>query len=214
MENITLEWFFKMPGLFVTAGIVLILVAILIFLIAGIKSKSRVASDSYDTDIPNNTKLELDNSVEATNETPNALHLTTPVIADANVVTPPVETPKPIEPMIAPEINSQTETPSTTNIELNSPSDIKIEPIAPVVTPIEEVPVAPLTVNIEPVTPEPVTVEPVAKVETPSTTTYEEIEPKPMATIPTEINQATNLPIPEPVNSQDQTVVKSEEEII
>ena len=69
MEKINLEWFFKLPGLFITGGVLLILIAILVYIIGSKKERS-VAKDEANNTI--DTK-----SAEEENKTENVV---TPLI--------------------------------------------------------------------------------------------------------------------------------------
>lgn len=45
MSDITLEWFFQIPGLFITIGVLLILIALLVLIIGGSKAKNKKQED-------------------------------------------------------------------------------------------------------------------------------------------------------------------------
>lgn len=45
MNEITLEWFFQIPGLFITIGVLLILIALLVLIIGGSKAKNKKQDD-------------------------------------------------------------------------------------------------------------------------------------------------------------------------
>ena len=54
MDNITLEWFFQLPGLFITGGVLLILIAIIVYIIASKKEKSISSNETnYGVDTSN-----------------------------------------------------------------------------------------------------------------------------------------------------------------
>ena len=125
-----IEWFLKLPGLFITGGVVLILIALIVFLISGKKGGKTEATDSK----PNVDEV---NNVSA--------DTTTPVVEPVAPVVEPVT----VEP-VAPTVEPVTVEPVTPTVE-----PVAVEPVAPTVEPAPVEPVAPVVgpVAVEPVTP-------------------------------------------------------------
>ena len=116
-ENMNIEWFFKVPGLFITGGVLLILVALLVFILGGKSGKKEAKSDNdkVDNGIPDTTTpVESNDAVAPVAEAPAV------TIEPVTPVAPAVETPavtiEPVAP-VAPAV----ETPAIT-----------IEPVTPV----------------------------------------------------------------------------------
>ena len=52
MDNIDIEWFFKVPGLFITGGVFLILIAIIVYIVGNSKAKKASQDDTnYTVDV-------------------------------------------------------------------------------------------------------------------------------------------------------------------
>lgn len=180
MENINLEWFFKLPGLFITGGIFLILIAIVVYLIGSSKEKKALKEES-------NYGVDSDNmKVEAPNE-----EVVTPLV-NPNVVTEPVKS----------EVNTIGGQPVNvvgTNEKVEETPVASFNPVITPVTPVNE------SVEVNPVTPVSLeekdpSKEEVKVVETPSITPIiTPIEPvntvesvnKPSEVTPVEINVVT-----------------------
>jgi len=64
MSEITLEWFFQIPGLFITIGVLLILIALLVLIIGSSKAKNKKAED---LSLVDDVEEPVANSVEAVN---------------------------------------------------------------------------------------------------------------------------------------------------
>lgn len=127
------EWFFKMPGLFITGGVVLIIIALVVFLIGSKKGEQTKIEENNTESVPEIGKENSSIAVEQPNES------VTPVGVAVEPVTPVTVEPVTVEPV----------TPVTVE-------PVTVEPVTPVAP-------EPVTVEpVAPVTPEPVTVEPTA----------------------------------------------------
>ena len=174
-ENMSFEWFFKMPGLFITGGVVLILIALLVFLLGSKKEANKegnLVEPKNDGGESNNVPVEpvapipvepVSAPVSVEPVAPVAVEPVAPVTVEPVVA--PVA-PTPVEPVITPvaPINIEPAVP-VTPVGVTPVAPITIEPVVPV-TPVgvEPViaPVPPVTVNTVASAP----VEPVAQVDT------------------------------------------------
>ena len=153
-ENMSLEWFFQLPGLFITGGIVLILIALLVFIISSKgekKADDNLESAANETEVPNQPIGEI-NSI-------GNIGTSEPVKLDS--IIPQVEVnPAPVEPAPV-EVNVVTPEPVTPQVEINpvpvepAPVEVNVatpEPVVPQVevTPAPEEP-APMEINPVPV---------------------------------------------------------------
>ena len=152
MNGITLEWFFKLPGLFITCGVLLILIALLVFIISGSKARKQNAE--------NNLTVEADNHVQENNDN----QVVEPII---NV--PKMDTAIPTSPVNNNVIGSQ-----PINTIGGQSVDTSINPVSsqmeaasfePIITPIggnnnevasEPIKIEPVITPVTPQTPEPV----------------------------------------------------------
>ncbi len=140
MEEISLEWFFKMPGLLIVGGVLLILLAIIILIVSGRGNKGSKEEKDEKTQQISVTPISVDEKALSQNIAPNIDVKQEPII---NIV--PVET----VPAPTPVVNEQPVTPISPAIET-----VKEEPpvISPVVENIKQEPI----INVVPI--EPVTV--------------------------------------------------------
>ena len=226
MLLLSLEWLLKMPGIFLTVGVVLVLFAIIFFIIGMKKSKSIKEDDKTPVEEPKNNSMLVTDKVVAK-----------PVVVEANgarmeINSPVVPTPvmpkeevveeKPVEPLVLPG----TPTVEAKPVELPQ-EEIKIE--APVVPEFKKVDVMPLpeikpvesTIHEVPKTPEvvPTVVEPVVpeikKVDLPGTPVESSIHvnPEPIPAVPEVV--PTPVPVPaEPVVVTPTPVGEDKEELI
>lgn len=151
MEEITLEWFFKMPGILILGGVVLIILAIVIFIIGGVKSKNDNEIKETLENPVNVSPVKIENnSLKMNSQENNEVLKSVPNVEIAkdesvqNVINPVVE---PVVNNI-PDLVKPVATPISEPIITNT-SD-KIESTAPI---INEPPVNPIiepTVNMMP----------------------------------------------------------------
>ena len=110
MGDITLDWFFKMPGLLIVGGVMLILIALLIFIVTGSKKRAKNKEES-EVSIKEENKepvadvsKPLDAPVGAVPVTPVEPTVVEPVAPVASVEPAAVEPVAPAAPVVEPTI--------------------------------------------------------------------------------------------------------------
>jgi hypothetical protein len=157
MENIDLQWFFKLPGLFITGGVILIIIALIVYIVASAKEKKMAkASNDFGVDNTNmqDNKVEdvqvplvnpsfstevKENNINTNNIGGQPVTVTSPIEEKTPVV---VDTPASFEPTITPvEPVSPVVTPQEAPVTQNDvKSDASETPsVTPIITPIEPV---------------------------------------------------------------------------
>ena len=204
--NINLEWFFKVPGLFITIGIVLIIVALIVYLI-GSKNEKEVDNQSYDVSNAGNDDFNSGSvSQVAIPEQPVSNNIgvvqtpINPTLNSINVQTPVVE--NKVETVSSPvEVGVANPMDNVNNNMVNSQSSVNLADISPVSVPANDngalnPTITPVTVavptpetTIEPVTP----IVPVSPVESAPVASS---EPVAVATPVTPVVQASTESIP------------------
>ena len=157
MENIDLQWFFKLPGLFITGGVILIIIALIVYIVASAKEKKMAkASNDFGVDNTNmqDNKVEdvqvplvnpsfstevKENNINTNNIGGQPVTVTSPIEEKTPVV---VDTPASFEPTITPvEPVSPVVTPQEAPVTQDDvKSDVSETPsVTPIITPIEPV---------------------------------------------------------------------------
>ncbi len=229
MENINLEWFFKLPGLFITGGVFLILVAIIVYLIGSSKEKkARQQETNYGVDSSSMNKEEVKEEVVTplVNPTVN----TEPVNSEVNTIggqpvnvvntdtnEKEVAAVNSFNPVITPvnenSIVTPVETPKVEPVVVTPQEEVKEEKnltpsITPIITPIEPVntqsEVSPLEINV--VTPNVNVSEPVVQEKMADEAKAVEVNVAPLVEV--------SVPVSEPVeNTINNTVPEVKEEV-
>ena len=164
LESITLDWFLKLPGLFITGGVVLILIALIVFIIGSHAEKKKLKNES-------NLNIDADNAGDEVKIMPTMDNMNFGVQNNNIGMEPMVNNESPaIEPVIdlnevsndIPEINlepikstenkniSESVTPIN-NMTIDQPTIV-----TPIENPVEVSPVEPSVNAFEPITPQPV----------------------------------------------------------
>lgn len=145
MNNISLEWFLKVPGLFITAGVVLIIIALVVFLIGSKKERSE-GTDGTSSGLgnePGNSQAS-NTPVEPVQSNVGVSNTISPIqpVENNNTEQPgivgvtPVVTPV-VTPLVTPASNPAPTENNTigpiTPVVPNTPTEIKVD--TPVVTP-------------------------------------------------------------------------------
>ena len=129
MEEITLGWFFEMPGILILGGVVLIILAIIIFILGGIKSKEKKEKNE-------SMEKPIDVAIVKVNDDKKDIKIESAVIPVVESVVTPVVEPivnsmPVVEPVVTPVVESVVE-PAINKINLDSvqmivPSNEEIE---------------------------------------------------------------------------------------
>ena len=143
MDDITLEWFFKLPGLFITAGVLLILIALIVFIIGSRKEKKNKNDTNYNIDSDQNEQnsvVEPIPSIVQNNEPTNFIG-GVPVNNEINNI----------------EMKKEDNVISVNTPEIVPIEEVKVEPIVnsvPEITPVPEVKVEPVVNPVPEITPQ------------------------------------------------------------
>ena len=183
-NSINFEWFFKYPGLLITLGVILILIAIVVYFIG--KGKESKMDDT-------NYKIDVDNTVDNTQK--------------ENVVTPL------INPTVNSDVSSVTSTENPVITETKVEQPVVTSAFEPVVTPVEvknDMENVLPTVNVETnqATPEPVVNESPAVV--PIITPIEPVTITPVVPKETKTEEKVEIPAVQPEVPKVENVVAEE----
>ena len=124
-----LEWFFKMPGLFITGGIVLILIALLVFILGSKKdnkSNKEETKTSEEASVPEMTNTNTVDAASVAMPTTPQEPVTAEPVAPIPVEPVAVEpiAPTPIEPVAIEPVPSAPTEPVATEQTANTPIEI------------------------------------------------------------------------------------------
>lgn len=135
MASITIQWFLELPGLFITAGVVLILIAVIVFIVSGSKAKKLANETNQMESVQPVTNNNVQQEFSAAPPLPS-----TNVTNDLNQVNP---------------VNPINDVPTTLNEQPVSPQPQSIEgnPIIPGELNLNTSDVPPTIVVPEPVSP-------------------------------------------------------------
>lgn len=218
--NFDLSWFTTIPGMFITGGVILLIIALISLIATGKKSKKEKKKmeekEQMENQTPEVESVEATTSVPVENQ-PIAQPVVEPQVVNTNQ---PVEaTPAPIENMQQPSVGAtpleaayqQNPAPIINNIGMPSTQFENMQPpvvepqanVQPVYEPpvVEPVPVTPVTDNIS-INPVPVEAEPVQTQPTPSIPTFTEPVIEPVKPIVDNINVNTTPTYTTPVYEQ------------
>ncbi len=222
LESITLDWFLKLPGLFITGGVVLILIALIVFIIGSHAEKKKLKNES-------NLNIDADNAGDEVKIMPTMDNMNFGVQNNNIGMEPMVnnETPA-IEPVIdlkevsndIPEINLEPIKSTENNTISESVTPINNMPIdqptivTPIEKPVEVSPVEPSVNAFEPITPQSVVNTPEVVQPAPAAPAidFPKLEEKPEEVVPmpsTPVEPSVNVfePItPQPVVNTEEVV--------
>ena len=134
-----LEWFFQLPGLFITGGVVLIIIALIVFIVGSKSGNKELVNQEIDENTSEETVNDIPVEEPTITKLDNVSNMSTPEvngnINDLNGVS--INPQEPVMPSV--EINPVAPEPVMPSVEINP---VTPEPVMP-------------SVEINPVTPEP-----------------------------------------------------------